>query len=84
MVDSLQWRIRRRALAHRCPSGRPCGAPDRPSSTPVMWSNERSVCARLKSICDFQFTRRLLLFHVAQRPREFVERVELIIGQIDD
>jgi len=47
--------------------------------------NERSVCARLKSICDFRkFTRRLLLLHVAQRLREFVERFELIIGQIDD
>ena len=47
--------------------------------------NERSVCARLKSICDFRkFTRRLLLFHVAQRAGEFVERGELIIRQIDD
>ena len=47
--------------------------------------NERSVCARLKSICDFRkFTRRLLLFHAAQRPREFVERFELIIRQIHE
>ena len=47
--------------------------------------NERSVCARLKSICDFRkFTRRLLLFHVAQRAGEFVECFELIIRQIHE
>ena len=47
--------------------------------------NERSVCARLKNICDFrQIARRLLLFHVAQRAGEFVERFELHIRQIHE
>ena len=47
--------------------------------------NERSVCARLKSICDFRkITRRLLLFRLGQRPREFVECFELHIRQIHE